>query len=965
MESSCFTGRKAEIESLNSLLGGCIAGKGKTALILGEPGIGKSTLVAEFLKNAGKMDITVLRGTAEEGIVQPFGVFSAALAPIIGDSLFQNEEYTSFFSIFLISNSGMLMAKSSSDEESMDADIFAGMLSAVQNFVRDSFDVGGQDSAGLGKLVYGDMTIFIEHGRDIFLTAVIKGREHEGMRKSLADAARTLDSEYGTVLSAWNGSMRDLALVQDFIDVLAKSRYLVKRDLEGVKFENERMRVAEQVANKVAVISKDKSVMLLIEDLHWADESSMFLFAYLARNIGSERVLLVATARPSELSAFERHRFGLNEDGMLEEMELGGLDESGTRHLINGLFSPNEFPENFIKKLIDDSKGNPLFIRETLNQLAADNNILMDHDAYILSREDYEFPKSIEDAVLRRLENLEPEVLTVAEYCSCIGINFTHGEMESLPNIDSAKGAIEKLAQAGIVHHNENRGRFSHAMFQHTLYQSISDRWKAIYHRSLGEYYERMCGSDTESAIYDLARHFMHSNEHTKAWGYCVRAGDKAEQSYDANLAMTFYKSALALMPAPGKHGCGSDDEFRILEKLGDSQRRLGLIPESLDNYSRAMERLQGNETVYLGLLLKMHTCHMNVNQPEKGLAILDLGAQLVDKAAPETAAEYLATVAHMQSLKGEEEMSRCNLEAAQKKLAVVENSEIRVNVLTIMGRTFEKIGPDEKALEMFEIAVLEAEKSDSLKSRARAYSNIGIYMHFRGEHAAASKLFEKSTSYWERLGDVVELQHDLVSLGMAYSDCGELEKSLACLKRALNYNRKLGAKVGMASILGNIGYTLAVMGRHEESLRYQEEALDIRRKFNSVAGMAWSYYDMSLVHNQAGNYAKAGDCLNSALELFVQSGDTIGIAYSKYALASILKNNGREDEAAALYFEVLEIAREKQMLQEQFSCRTNLVLLGRLEYGDVIGDLTELNEKINSPETRIMFLDFKGTMAL
>ncbi|MDD4308423.1 MAG: hypothetical protein PHU53_06415, partial [Thermoplasmata archaeon] len=64
-------------------------------------------------------------------------------------------------------------------------------------------------------------------------------------------------------------------------------------------------------------------------------------------------------------------------------------------------------------------------------------------------------------------------------------------------------------------------------------------------------------------------------------------------------------------------------------------------------------------------------------------------------------------------------------------------------------------------------------------------------------------------------------------------------------------------------------------------------------------------------------------------------------------------------------YLEVLEIAREKKMLQEKFSCRTNLVLLGRLEYGDVIGDLTELNEKINSPETRIMFLDFKGTMAL
>jgi tetratricopeptide (TPR) repeat protein len=960
-----FVGRRSELAILTSSVESAAGGKGSTTLLLGEPGVGKSRLVSEFRKSINEKEQSLLCASAEPDTVQPFMLFSKALEGMLASPLFQEEEYTQFYHVFAVTNTGMLAAKSSSEAEELDADIFAGMLSAVQSFVKDSFDGKGQQSSGLGRLEYGDMKILIEHGQHLFLTAVLKGQEHRDMKATVSRTIRDIEEKHGKTLAGWSGRMEEMSQIQGEIEQLARRRFLVKKDLEGVKLENERFRIAEHVASEIFAKAKEKPVTFLLEDLHWADESSLFVLAYLARNIALERVLILGTARPDEGAHFRKTREALRAEEKVREMELSGLEEADIFALLGASFAPNDFPEVFSERLARDSKGNPLFITETLKQMVAEASIVKERGAYILAREDYQFPKSVEEIVKRRLDMIEPDAMTAIEYASCIGVEFSIEDAKSLPLLSEPGPAFEKLSQAGIIQIANEKAKFSHAMFQHITYQSISGRWKTLYHKSLGEHYERAYSKNPDEVIYELARHFSSCGENYKAFEYCLKAGEKAEASYAVELAMQFYKNALNIMPHLKGGTSSKEVEANILGRLADSERQLGLMPEALGHYNKLLPMVEQSVDEYMSALIKIDTSFAIINEGDKGLEYLEKGLHLVQKTSPGIAAQLVSRIALVRSYKNEKEAAKHLVKNALVLLGEVKNPGTRSGVLAILGKAYDRLGDSEACIRMLRSSVEEAEKSGNMKDLASAYEEIGLYMHFRGEHLAAAKLLEKSVSYWERLGDITNLASNLVSLGMAYSDCGELEKSLACLKRALPINRKIGANLGLASILGNIGYTLAMMGRHGEALEYQEESLQLRKKHNSPGGMGWAYYDISLVHNQTGELEKAMDCLDKASVLFTQAGDELGLLFSKIAIAALFKFNGEHDKAAGLYLDVLKTAREKKALLEQYNAIKSLVELGKLELKTTLAELNELACKIDNVYSHVSLLELQAKEAM
>ncbi|MFO7619408.1 MAG: AAA family ATPase, partial [Thermoplasmata archaeon] len=286
---TALIGRDAELGILKQHLTDAISGKGSTILISGEPGIGKTALVEEFRKHAEAEGVRILSGAALSGSAHPFQVFSRALEGVTDKPLFEEQEYTSFTEIFAVNRAGLLLGKASSEEGGLDADIFAGMLSAVQDFVRDSFGQEGK-KAGLGRLEYGDMKILIEHGQHLFLTAVFSGNEHPDMRNTVTRTLKRIEESHGQLIEKWTGKMSEIEPIQDEITKLADARFLVRKDMEGVKLENERVRIADRVLETLLNIAEERAVALVLEDLHWADESSLFILDYLARNAPSGKL---------------------------------------------------------------------------------------------------------------------------------------------------------------------------------------------------------------------------------------------------------------------------------------------------------------------------------------------------------------------------------------------------------------------------------------------------------------------------------------------------------------------------------------------------------------------------------------------------------------------------------------------------------------------------------------------------
>ena len=204
-------GREKELKILTEALDSAISGEGSTMLVSGEAGIGKSRLIEEFLTFAKTKDIKVLSGGAVSDVARPFSIFTEALGEEVEGSLFEEQEHKSFIKVFAVNSAGLLVADASSGtEDELDADIFAGMLSAVQDFVRDSFDRTGTQKAGLGRLEYGNLKVMIEHTESFFLTAVFQGAEHADMKRVLKRTIDEIEETHGETLASWSGAMSDV-----------------------------------------------------------------------------------------------------------------------------------------------------------------------------------------------------------------------------------------------------------------------------------------------------------------------------------------------------------------------------------------------------------------------------------------------------------------------------------------------------------------------------------------------------------------------------------------------------------------------------------------------------------------------------------------------------------------------------------------------------------------------------------
>jgi predicted ATPase len=177
-----IVGREKEKMALLQCLEDSLNLNAQILLLSGEAGMGKSTLVDYLKHNASKRGMTIAIGeSAHQDVSIPYRPFQKALSKISDDEIFKTEEFSSFDEIFLISKVGLLISHvSASEDKGMDEDILGSMLTAVQDFVKDSFGDGAAETqkGGLGKLEYLNTKIFIEHGDLAYLAVVSSGEEH-------------------------------------------------------------------------------------------------------------------------------------------------------------------------------------------------------------------------------------------------------------------------------------------------------------------------------------------------------------------------------------------------------------------------------------------------------------------------------------------------------------------------------------------------------------------------------------------------------------------------------------------------------------------------------------------------------------------------------------------------------------------------------------------------------------------
>jgi DNA-binding SARP family transcriptional activator/tetratricopeptide (TPR) repeat protein len=348
--------------------------------------------------------------------------------------------------------------------------------------------------------------------------------------------------------------------------------------------ETERYRLFEAVVGLLAEISANAPVLLVLDDLHWADRPTILLLRHLARAADPARLLILVAYRATETETtsdgFLDALSELRRDHLLTQLDVAGLTERETAELVR--IRTDATPSRaFMRALHEETEGNPFFVEEIVRHLTEAGVQLERAGASALQR--FGLPDGVKDVIARRLARLDTQAIEWTRVAAVIGRDFDSALLERVVSLDEDEflNALDEALAAGLVVESAAKPAlysFSHALIRETLYEGMSAPRRARTHRRVAEALEEAGGGDRYLTA--LAHHYTRaagSQDAEKGIEYACRAGEQATVMLAHEEAAEHYARALEVLerfaPDADSRRC------ELLLALGEARARAGERP--------------------------------------------------------------------------------------------------------------------------------------------------------------------------------------------------------------------------------------------------------------------------------------------------------------------------------------------------------------------------------------------------
>jgi class 3 adenylate cyclase/tetratricopeptide (TPR) repeat protein len=355
--------------------------------------------------------------------------------------------------------------------------------------------------------------------------------------------------------------------------------------------ETERYLLFGAVADLLDEASRRAPVVLILDDLHWADKPSHALIKHLAVKGSEAALLVIGTYRDSDLTRghpLAEILADLRKEEMVERIPLGGLQEQQVVSLMQAAAGHELRGEGLAlaREIRRETDGNPFFVAELLRHLGESGAIYQGESGrWVLAGELAELglPQSLKEVIGARVERLGAGLGRTLRTAAVIGGDFDldllsrvtgEGEEELLEQLTRAVGAALLQESAQVA----GRFSFAHALVNHTLYDELGPTRRAALHRSVAEALEQLVGDEPGERVEELAQHWARATtptEANKTIDYCRLAGERALVRLAPDEARRWFEQALEILEqAPGADPARRCD---LLTGLGDAQRQAGV----------------------------------------------------------------------------------------------------------------------------------------------------------------------------------------------------------------------------------------------------------------------------------------------------------------------------------------------------------------------------------------------------
>lgn len=337
-------------------------------------------------------------------------------------------------------------------------------------------------------------------------------------------------------------------------------------------------------------------VVLFLDDLHAADEASLHLFQYLARQTRAAPVILLATYRsdlPTSGTPFDTMLSMLYRERLSQTVTLAPLSEGAAGKLLASTLGGAAAPA-LTEAVHDVTGGNPFYIEEIVQALLEDERVEEQGGQWRLKPEEtLHIPTGLGGLLNERVASLGPRVRQALSTAAVIGREFEFDLLRNAVDLPAGEllDALDLTLAGRLLEETESGYRFRHPLIRRVLYESLSRARRAWLHGETAEAMETVYGHRADGLdpyVEELAFHYEHSDRRDRALDYWIQAGRKAARIYAYEVAVNDYERALKLLDAVGPRD--PEQRFWLLESIGKYHGVLADTPEAVAAYNRALD---------------------------------------------------------------------------------------------------------------------------------------------------------------------------------------------------------------------------------------------------------------------------------------------------------------------------------------------------------------------------------------
>jgi class 3 adenylate cyclase/tetratricopeptide (TPR) repeat protein len=639
---------------------------------------------------------------------------------------------------------------------------------------------------------------------------------------------------------------------EDLIPCIGSLFALTYSELEGISPDSWKHRLQTAVKELLSALVKRAPTVICLEDIHWADPSSMELFQTILSE-GRHPALFLCMYRPP-FTLLPGHMLGAMGDSF-REIRLQDLSPSEALEMTGSLLKTGDLPQELRRFVREKAEGNPFYLEEVINTLIESETLIRHDEGWKLARplRESDISPTVHGVILARLDRLEKEARRILQEASVIGRAFLY---EILKRVTELKDHIDQHL-AGLERLDLIRARslqpeleyvFKHALTQEVVYNGVLKKEREAVHRQIARVIEQLFGERLPEFYETLAYHYTQGRTIDKAVDYLMKSGEKSLARYALEEAHKSFQQAYDLLS--GKSEPTTEDHRVLLDLLNAWAPVFHLRAA----YINLVDLLRANEEHAVSLREKSRL----------GMFYSWMGLGLQNLEQAKDAQRYLSK----------------SLEIGEE----IENDKIIGYASTWMSMTCSDLGLLDDALDYGKRAhgISKRIKFDpflflfSLRAMGWAYS-------FKGDCREIDNVGRSILEYGERQSDprALTMGHNFIGTGHNFG--GNMLLAIETLKRGILVSPDPLLSCVAKTLLGSSYY---LMGNVEEAEKYFVEVHNYCEEHGAGGMGAFSRGALSMIYLAKGDLSRGVNIVEDLIRWFEEN-------ENKYRLAHYLCRTG------------------------------------------------------------------------